>query len=245
MRTRTLVLTLAGVLVGAILLSEASAWWSIRETEGDPLDLAHVSRVDITGAASVIAITAGDAPSYSARISGRRSGWASLWHSSWYSSDCPPAGQMRIDGDTLRVTVPPVRDYFDLSDCQIEVSANLRPDAAVSISQKAAQMRLSGAFSSVAVNSDAGDFALDGHATAISVAGQALRVRLAFESVFGNETVLLAGRMMEAALTFAQPAAISYVVEATASYVDSSLANTPGAKPEIRVKGEMVHVSIR
>jgi hypothetical protein len=34
-------------------------------------------------------------------------------------------------------------------------------------------------------------------------------------------------------------------VDAVASYVDSALPNTPGAKPDITIRGEMVHATIR
>ena len=47
-----------------------------------------------------------------------------------------------------------------------------------------------------------------------------------------------------ATLRFVQPTTISYLVEATASFVDSALPNTPGAKPSITIRGEMLRARI-
>jgi len=40
------------------------------------------------------------------------------------------------------------------------------------------------------------------------------------------------------------PTPVSYLVEAVASYVDSALPNTPGAKPSITLRGEMLRARI-
>ena len=51
--------------------------------------------------------------------------------------------------------------------------------------------------------------------------------------------------MLDASIRFLVPTAISYGVDAVASYVDSALVNTPGAQPSITIRGEMVHATIR
>lgn len=112
------------------------------------------------------------------------------------------------------------------------------------IRQQAARITLTGNFSTVEVKADAGDFSLDGHAETLDVAGAALRVQAWFRSIAHTETITLAGRMMDASLHFMVPTPISYLVEATASLIDSKLRNTPGAKPAITIRGEMVRSRI-
>lgn len=105
-------------------------------------------------------------------------------------------------------------------------------------------MRLSGDFSDLRVDSDAGDFAFTGHAAKIAVSGAALRAQLAFERVINTEEIRISGQMLDATVRFLVPTPVSYGVEAVASYVNSALPNTPGAKPDIRITGEMARVRI-
>lgn len=65
-----------------------------------------------------------------------------------------------------------------------------------------------------------------------------------FKTISKDETILLSGRMMDATLRFLTPTSISYLVEATASYIDIALPNTPGAHPAITIRGEMVRARI-
>lgn len=87
-------------------------------------------------------------------------------------------------------------------------------------------------------------FPFTGHAASVAVSGAALRARLAFERVLNTEEIRISGAMLDASLRFFVPTPISYGVEAVASYVDSALPNTPGAKPDIRIRGEMARVRI-
>ncbi|MBP1853312.1 hypothetical protein [Rhizobium halophytocola] len=159
---------------------------------------------------------------------------------------------MRIEGSALIVDTGGGRPFHwsdwsgwsDWSNCRPELTINLAPEAAVRIAQSASRASLDGQFSAVAIDADAGDITFDGHATALLLSGAAMRARLAFDAVRHDEVIRLTGRMMDASLKFLVPTQISYTVEATASLVSSALANTPGAKPEITVKGEMLRLSI-
>jgi hypothetical protein len=114
----------------------------------------------------------------------------------------------------------------------------------VVIDQKAARARLAGVFSAIDIRSDAGDLSFEGHATDVSLSGAALRARLTYDRVMQDETIAIAGQMLDASVKFLVPTPVSYLVEAVASYVDSALPNTPGAKPAITIRGEMVRTRI-
>ena len=73
----------------------------------------------------------------------------------------------------------------------------------------------------------------------------AILVSLAYGSIRKDETVAIAGKALDATLTFGRQVPISYSVTASASFVDSSLANTAGAKPSVVIKGDFVRVTIR
>ena len=72
-----------------------------------------------------------------------------------------------------------------------------------------------------------------------------MRVRLDFETINQNETITIQAKALDAYVGFADKAPISYTVTGTASHVDSALANTPGAKPSVGIKGDFVHATIR
>lgn len=244
MKTRSILLSIAGTILALGVLDAAVAFVATRDSVAGPLDLSHVARIRVEGAASDIVITArADAPLV-AEMKGERRGWGAVWHSGWFSGGCPAQGSMRIDGDTLIVDVGKAQRFFDWSDCMMELSANLKPEAAVVIDQKAARARLTGDFSVVDIRSDAGDFSFEGHATDVSISGAALRARLVYDRVMQNETIAIAGQMLDASLKFLVPTPVSYLVEAVASYVDSALPNTPGARPAINIRGEMVRTRI-
>lgn len=154
---------------------------------------------------------------------------------------------MTREGDTLTVDMGERGGFFgwsDRDDCTLSLTAQLAPEAMVSIRQNAARIRLSGDFSAIDVDSDAGDFAFSGHAATVTASGAALRARLAFERVMNTEEIRISGKMIDTSVRFLTPTPVSYGVEAVASYVDSALANTPGARPDIRIRGEMVRVRI-
>jgi hypothetical protein len=248
MRKRTILLSILGGFVGLAIIDGSVQLIRASDQISGPIDLAGITRLEVTGAASDISIsTVGDGAA-EAVLSGTRRGWGAIWRSGWFAGDCAGQASMSRDGDTLRVDMGERGGFFGWNDwdgCTLTLSAQLKPEASVSIRQNAARMRLNGDFATVDVYSDAGDFALAGHATQVAVEGAALRAKLTFERVMQNETVLVAGKMLDASIRFLVPTAISYGVDAVASYVDSALPNTPGAKPDITIRGEMVHATIR
>ncbi|UJW76495.1 hypothetical protein [Rhizobium sp. SL42] len=244
MKTRTILFSVAGVIVAMLAIDGAVSLISARDSLSGPLDLAGIKKLHVTGTASDIMIAAkADAPQV-AELTGERHGWGALWRSSWFSGSCPAKGSMRIDGDMLTVDVGRGGRFFDWSYCTMTLTANLQPGASVSIDQQAARTRLDGEFSALDIRSDAGDIAFTGHAASIAVSGAALRARLTFERVMQTEAIMISGTMLDATVRFLQPTPISYLVETVASYVDSALPNTPGARPSITIRGEMARVRI-
>jgi hypothetical protein len=227
-----------------IILCAVVASGSAAQTAEEPLDLAAVTRVEVTGEASMITLTTRDDARYEATIGGRRIGWFSHWYSTWFFNDCATSSRMHIDGSTLIVSVSP-SSWMDPSDCRVEIRANVRKDSAVSIEQAAVQARLKGDFSSLDIDSKAADVSLDGRAASLALRGDALRVHLAYAGLQHNETVKVDARALDADLDFGGDTLIDYAVEAQASWVTSSLESSPGAKPSVRIKADMVRATIR
>ncbi|MGF0536836.1 hypothetical protein ACQQ2Q_02500 [Agrobacterium sp. ES01] len=245
MKSRTVLLTGCGILLAVIVTDAAVGLISRSEAIAGPLDLTQVSSVDVTGKASHIIITADPDAPQTALLQGRRDGWSAVWRSGWFFSDtCTPDASMRTDGNRLIVDMGRSPRLFDWSDCQPTLTANIKPDSAISVDQAASRTELEGDFSTVNVASDAGDVVFDGHATGLSLSGAALRARIIYRHVANDETIQLFGKMMDASLRFVQPTEISYLVEAVASLVDSDLPNTPGAKPAVTVRGDMLRLHI-
>ncbi|ESY44779.1 hypothetical protein X746_20790 [Mesorhizobium sp. LNJC380A00] len=208
------------------------------------LDLAGVTAIIITGEASSVKLTTSGAEPYQATIGSRREGWFASWYSSWFANDCRTASDMKREASTLRINVAP-SSWLDPSDCRVEINANIAPESSVSIEQAALLASMTGNFSSIAITGKAADVSLEGHASRIDLKGEALRANLAYGSVRKDETVAIAGKALDATLTFGRQVQISYSVTASASFVDSSLANTAGAKPSIVIKGDFVRATIR
>ena len=208
------------------------------------LDLAGVTAIVITGEASSVKLTTSGAKPYQATIDGRREGWFAGWYSSWFANDCRTASDMKREDSTLRIDVAP-SSWLDPSDCRVEINANIQPESSVSIDQAALQANMTGNFSTIAITGKAADVSLDGHASSIDLQGEALRVNLAYGSIRQDETIAIAGKALDATLTFGPQVPISYSVTASASFVDSSLANTAGAKPSVVIKGDFVRATIR
>ncbi len=247
MRKRTIFLSVLGGLVGLAILDGSVQMIEASNAISGPVDLTGVTALKVTGAASDISISTRGEGRPEAVLSGTRHGWGAIWRSGWFAGDCSGQARMTRVGDTLTVDMGERGGFFgwnDWDDCTLTLEAQLPAEASVSIRQKAARMHLSGDFSRIEVDSDAGDFAFTGHAPSVAVAGAALRARLAFERGLQTEEVQISGEMLDATLRFLTPTPISYGVEAVASYVDSALPNTPGAKPQIRIRGEMVRVRI-
>lgn len=208
------------------------------------LETVSVTAVAITGEASSIVLSTRTDRPYRATIDGRRRGWFASWYSSWFFEDCSGTAAMRIDGTTLRVDVSD-GGWFDTSDCAVEVEANVPAGAVVSVEQSAFVANLSGRFGGIALAGKAIDAAIEGAARDIDIDGDAVRARIAFDTANGAETVSIDADALDADLSFGEGAAISYRVEATTALVDSALANTPGAKPAVSIKGKFVRATIR
>ncbi|MDH6264886.1 hypothetical protein M2360_000267 [Rhizobium sp. SG_E_25_P2] len=245
MRKKPIILGLAASFGAIMLLDAAVSIWTSEARASDPVDLSSVNRIEVRGAASRVTINTDNTEPLEARLMGTRSGWGALWRSSWFDDGCAMTGSMSLDRGSLIVDTGDAPFDFDWDDCRLELRANLRPDAAVLIDQRASAITLAGDFSVLDIKSDAGDVDVEGHADAITLSGAALRARIAFDEVRKSETIRLMGKMMDATLIFPTGSVISYAVESIASYIDSALPNTPGAKPEIRIRGDMVRTTIK
>jgi hypothetical protein len=248
MRKKTIFLSILGGLVGLAILDGSVQMIRASEAISGPVDLTGVTQLSVTGAASDISISTRGDGAREAVLSGTRHGWGAIWRSGWFAGDCAGQARMTRDGATLTVDMGDRGGFFgwnDWDECTLTFTAELSPEARVSIRQNAARMQLSGDFAAIDVESDAGDFAFTGHAATVAVSGAALRAKLAFERVMNTEEIRISGKMLDASLRFLTPTPISYGVDAVASYVDSALPNTPGAKPSISIRGEMVHATIR
>lgn len=215
-----------------------------RGDAGKTLDLAGVNAVVISGEASSVRLTTSASAPYQATIGSRREGWFARWYSSWFANDCSLANDMKLEASTLRIDVAP-SSWLDPSDCRVEISANIQPESSVSIDQAALQASMVGSFSTIAINSKAADVSLDGHASTVELKGDALRANLAFGSVRQDENIAITGKALDATLSFGKGVAVSYSVAATASFVDSTITNTAGAKPSVVIKGDFVRAIIR
>ncbi|PSJ55958.1 hypothetical protein C7I85_25965 [Mesorhizobium soli] len=151
---------------------------------------------------------------------------------------------MRVDKGTLYIDVAP-SPWMDLSDCTVEISANVPNGNSVSIVQMATLAKLNGDFSSVTIASNAGDVALDGHATSVAVKGEAIKARIELDRIEKNENIDFDVRALDVYLGFGQNVPISYTIAAEKSFVDSSLSDTPGSKPAISIKGSYVRATMR
>ncbi|UVK40012.1 hypothetical protein LHFGNBLO_001436 [Mesorhizobium sp. AR10] len=211
---------------------------------GKALDLAGVTAVVITGEASSVRLTTSTTAPYHALIKSRREGWFASWYSSWFANDCLSASDMKREASTLHIDVAP-SSWLDPSDCVVEITANIQPESSVSIDQAALRANMTGNFSAIAINGKAADVSLDGHASTVDLKGEALKVYLAFGSVRQDENIAITGKALDATLSFGRQVPISYSVTASASFVDSSIANTAGAKPSVIIKGDFVRATIR
>ena len=115
----------------------------------------------------------------------------------------------------------------------------------MSIEQKALKAKLTGNFSSVEIKSDAADIDFVGHAKDVDIRGKATRANLVFDAIRQDETIAISSKMLDVYLGFGSGTAISYLIDAKASFVDSALPSTPGAKPSVVIKGDFVRSTIR
>ncbi|PSH63508.1 hypothetical protein [Phyllobacterium sophorae] len=209
-----------------------------------PLDIAQIKNVSITGEASRVEFTTTDTLPWSVAMTSIRSGWLSNWTSSWFSNACETASTMVVKDQALLIHVVNA-PWLSLSDCEVRIRANLPKNSDVSIEQHALYARLSGDYRRIRVDGNAADFALDGYASSLDVTGDAVRTDIRLERTNNDETILLNSHALDASFSFGGDMAISYAVNAKASFIDSKRANTPGAKPSIDIKSEFVRATIR
>ncbi|PZM07611.1 hypothetical protein [Rhizobium tubonense] len=232
------------LLFALIFLASAVAASSEETDLENRLDLSSATAIAITGEASTIDLTTLEDAPYVAAIDSRRSGWFSFWNSIWSYDDCRSSSRMRLDGSTLRVDVSP-SPWFGASDCVVAIRANIKKESAVSIEQKALKATLSGNFSSVDIESEAADIGFVGHAKNVDIRGKATRANLVFDAIHRDETVAIDSKMLDVYLGFGSATAISYLIDAKASFVDNALPSTPGAKPSVVIRGDFVRSTIR
>ncbi|MBS7540150.1 hypothetical protein [Ancylobacter lacus] len=207
-------------------------------------DLSAVRRVEISGDAARLVLSAREGAPTGAQIVARRDGWFGGWYSSWFHEPCETASRLQVEGDVLRVVVSAPR-FLWVRDCTVELHADLPAGVDVRIGLPAASARLEGRFGAVEVEAGAFDLELAGSAARARFAGDALRLRYdeALEATAGS--VEVAGRAIDAALRFAGTAPLAWRVEARAAMVDATRPNEPAATRHVAVTGDYVHVEIR
>lgn len=203
------------------------------------LDVSGVTAVVISGNSSSVHLTTLTEAAYRASISSRRSGWFS-----WFFSGCRKGGEMRVENGTLFIDVAS-SFWTDRSDCTVEISANIPSGSSILIDQIALMAKLDGDFSSIAIATKAGDVALKGHASSVSVKGEAIKARLVFDRVEKTKNIDFDARALDVYLGIGQDVPISYSIAAKASLTDISLANAPNSKSTIGIKGDYVRLTIR
>ncbi|WP_457582542.1 hypothetical protein [Ensifer canadensis] len=230
----------AMVLAPILLLALASN----AETSARDIDITGVTAIVASGDASAIELTSNETLPFNASVESRRSGWFAPFYSSWFYSDCVSETRMRVEGSTLYIDVA-APSWPELDECKTELRANLKKGASVSIEQPAFQATLEGEFSSVAFKGKAAHVSIEGHVGQVRLDVDALRARLIYEETRQSETVEISGKALDIHLGFDAASFIDYQVTAMASWVDSSRTPIPGARPLVRIKGEMVRATIR
>lgn len=208
------------------------------------LDMTRIKQVTITGESSRLDFTTLDTVPYAATITGTRTSWLASWYSNWFSNRCETKTTTEIKDQTLTIDVTE-SPLLSLSDCEVGIIVNLPKGADISIEQHALLARFSGEYRSIRINANAADFSLDGYASRLDINGDAVRSDVRFERSSKNETIRLESRALDAAFSFLKDTPISYAVDAKASFIDSKLMNTPGAKPSIDIKSDYVRATIR
>lgn len=205
------------------------------------LDITTITRLSVAGKASSIDLTSDPTRPFFATLTARRDGWFGRWSSIWFYNECRNHSSLRLEQAALLVDIQDSTG-FGSDDCTVELKANLPPNTDVAITQKAARVGLTGRYGDVSLDLAAGDVMLRGDATAVSVVGEAVRADLKVTAV---EKVAVDVTMLDLSLAFAPGTAISYRVDAVASFVDSALPDTPGAKPSVQVRAWHGRVTIR
>ncbi|PWJ83703.1 hypothetical protein C7441_10895 [Pseudaminobacter salicylatoxidans] len=200
-----------------------------------------VTDVRIDSPAGEVTITTATGQPYRASIRARESGSNS---SDSFLEACQALASIGVQGAALVVKVAPSTSS-DLDDCSYDINANIPANADVAIRQYGLQASLNGDFKSVTTRTNAVRLLLQGHATALSMESQAVDADISFAQVNHNETIDISSKALNATLDFGGAQPISYSAEGVASWVDSQLPSTPGAKPSIRLKAMSVRATIR
>lgn len=207
------------------------------------MDTSGVRKVVISGSASSLRLTAGETAPYRASVRSRRKGWFARWYTNWFFNGCASAGLMRVEDNVLLVDVPSAGG-FDFDDCIVEIEASIPSGTSVTIGHKAVKASLSGSYGAISLRSHAADFSFDGTAGSVDLISEALRANADF-SGGSVETLSIAGEALDASLDFAEGASVSYDIEATASFIDSTIENDPRGDTSVQIKGRFVRATIR
>lgn len=229
---KTLFLALAVLLVGTALSRADDA----------RLDLSHVERVEISGDAASVRLTARPGGPFQARLVERRSGWFTRWYSSWFYNDCRTSSRMWVEGAVLRVEAR-TPSMFEASDCVVELTADLPPDVSVRIDLAAVQARLDGAFAAFDTQARAGDISVVGTVERVDLRGTALRAQLDLSET-APRAVNLAVGSLDAEVTLPARATVGWQVDAKAALVDTARANDRDGATQIRVSADFLRLSI-
>ncbi len=207
-------------------------------------DLSAVTSVRITGDASKIKLTAGDAASYGMTLKTQRKGWFDGWQSGWFYDDCAGASTVKLEGTTLAVAMVS-SNWYSLSDCVVDAQISVPQGVDVSIDQSASMLHLEGSFSNLRVSGSALDVSLDGHASRVSLIGSAMRARLSYTRLDNNEQVDISSKALMADLEFGPEAKVHYTVTGEANFVDSRLENRPDGGIKVKIDGSFIRATIR
>lgn len=206
------------------------------------LDLpGSLNQVHIDSPAGEVSLTTASSQPYHAAVEARESGSNS---SDSFLAACLALVSAKVQGSALVIDVAPPTSS-DLDDCSYEVTANIPPNADVAIRQHGLQASLNGDFKSVKTDTDAVKMLFEGHVTDLGMKSQAVDADISFSRVNHDETIDINSKALNAMLDFGGAKPISYSVDGVASWVDSELPNTPGAKPSIRLKAMSVRATIR
>lgn len=233
------------VLLLAALVLIAGACSRAPAEPGPALDgLDRIARVEITGDAAAVHLTARAGGVHEARLTARRSGFFSGWWSSWLGPGCRSGGRLWVEGEVLHVAIA-APGWGDAADCEVELTATLPPDASVAVALPAAELRLAGAFAALDVDAAAADVSLAGSVGRVDLRGAAMRARLDLANGPAPERLRFAVGSLDAAVELPASAPVGWRVEAKASLLDTQRVNAPDAPTRLEVRADFLRFSLR
>lgn len=230
---KTPFLVLAVLLVGVALARADAA----------RLDLSGIERVEITGDAAVVRLTARPGETPQARLVERRAGWFAHWYSSWFYNDCRTASRMWVEGAVLHVEAH-TPSILESSDCVVELTASLPPEVSVRIDLAAVEAQLDGRFAALDTQTRAGDLGVTGAVERIDLRGTALRARLDLSGAAPRGVNLAVGSL-DAEITLPMHASVGWRVDAKAALVDTARPNDRDGATQILVSADFLRLAIR